>query len=233
VFAYSYYGNPIVVTDRKVYKDEVNIKCMVIKMKLLSRILGERKVELVAAERLPVVGYDDIVLENYGSYEWYSDVYRDQASQQLDDMVHAKDLGLRNQSMLNAMEVVRIAFRDYSEGNGLKANMMTLHQLTDNYDTGLFRIGDFLGLWYMHTLNTKSVRLPSEALNAVDIMQGFPQPYVQDMKILEAIERKSVKIRDCRLIEEKPFFVSEIIGSPNQILAVKSANQWYSVLEWE
>lgn len=202
-------------------------------MKLLSRLLSERNAEVAEAKRLPVVGYDDTVLANHGAYQWHSEAYRGRALHQLNNMMHARNLGLRNQAMLNAREVVRTAFSDYSEGAGLDANEIILHQLTDNHDTGLFRIGDSLDLWYMHPLDTKSVRLPTEALNAVDAMQGFPQTFIQDRKIFEAVKKGTVESKDYRFTNERPDFASAIIVMSDPILAVKLADQWYSVLKWE
>lgn len=200
-------------------------------MSLLSKLFSEnRSIEVVGTET--VDGYDDTVLVNYQTYQWYSSKHRNQALQYFNNIIRARDLGLRNQSMLNAREVVRTAFRDYCKGNGLEANEMTLHQLTDNHDTGLFRIDDFLDLWYMHPLDTKSVRLPTEALNAVDVLQDFPQGFIQDMKILEAVKRKPVKSKDYRFTDERPYFAPAIIVMSDPILAVKTADQWYSVLRW-
>mgnify|MGYP001589358320 CR=1 FL=1 len=184
---------------------------------------------------MPIVGYDEIVLANHGTclWNWHFEDYKEQALQQLDDMTYARGLGLRNQAMLNAREVVKTAFRDYSEGNGLEAKEMTLHQLSDNWDTGLFRIDDFIDhLWYMHSLDSKSVRLPRQALDAINVMQDFPQAFIQDMKILEAVKRHPVK--DYRFTDERrPYFAPAIIVMPDPILAVKSVDQWYSVLRWE
>ena len=136
--------------------------------------------------------------------------------------------------MLNAREIVRTTFRDHSKGHCLEADEMKLHQFTDNYDTGLFRINDSLDLWYMHPrLDTNSLRLPTEALDALDAMQGFPRAFIQEMKILEAVKMNPLKTIDCRFTDEKPYFAPELMVMPNPVLAVKTADQWYSVLKWE
>jgi len=203
-------------------------------MKLINRLLGtEKPAQVAEVERVPVVVDDNTVLANHGDYKWFSRAYRSQALGHLGDMMHARDLGLRNQALLNAREVVRTAFRDYSKGNALEVSEMTLHQLTDNHDTGLFRIGDSLDLWYMHPLDSSSVKLPTEALRAVDVLQDFPQAFIQDTKILEAVKRKPVKSKDYRFTDERPYLAPAIVIMPDPILAVKSADQWYSVLKWE
>lgn len=203
-------------------------------MNLLSKLTGrERKNELVGMKSVSAIGYDDSVLANHENYSWYSESYKSQALAQIEDMFHARELGLRNQAGLQAREVVRTVFKDYTEGNGLDANKLTLHQLSDNNNTGLFRLNDRLDLWYMHPLDTKSLRLSREALRAVERLQGFPKPFVQDVKILEAVKQSPIKSKDYRFSDERPFFSPMIIAEPDPILAVKIAEQWYSVLKWE
>lgn len=164
-------------------------------------------------------------------YQWRSPVHQAEAILKVLEMRQAVSLGLRNQAILIAQEVVVLALHDFSEDIELDHTELSLEPLTDNYDTGLYRIKGKLDLWMMHNLDSKSVRLPREALSALQLLKDFPQSFIQEVKILEMVRGK-VPSKDYRFMEEKsPNFLT-ITQIPDPLLIVRICGRWFSMLQW-
>ena len=196
---------------------------------MLGHIFRKRREEPSKQTALAVI--EPAIVERELSL-WLSPTYETEAKARFEEMRSALGLGLRNQAMLDAQEVVLLYFRDFAEGNSLDAVEFRLRPLTENLDTGLFRVEGAIDMWMMHELDTKVVRLPQGALDALQTLKRFPPCFVQDVRVLRKVEKRP-SVTDYRFTGEKPSYLPTIIPEPDPLLVVKVGNRWFSVYRWE
>ena len=199
----------------------------------INRFFSKRKAEVPKPQVVPVViGGNEPEIVEREPYRWISQDYETEARSLLEAMRSAKHLGLRNQAVLNAREVVALSFRDFTEGNGLDVHEFRLGPLTHNHDTGLHRIEGALDLWMMHELDSRVVRLPQGALNALQTLETFPCSFIQNVKVLQKVE-KQVSSKDYRFTGEKSFHFPTTLPAYDPLLVIKIGGRWFSVFQWE
>jgi hypothetical protein len=142
-------------------------------------------------------------------YQWFCPVYRAEAEVRLQEVHSAMGLGLRNQAIFSAREVAVLFFRDFVEANGLNVYELCFEPSAYDYDMGLYRIKGMLDLWAMHDTDSEVVRLPQGALKALENLKIFPNFFIQEVKILQKVEKWN--------------------SVPESLLAVKVGDRWFSV----
>lgn len=199
---------------------------------MLKRFFGSQTVAPQKRQRaLAVIDTAHVETIKREPYRWLSDSYRKQATARLQEMNSAISLGLMNQATLSAKKIMTLSFLDFTEGNGLDVHEFQLVPLSENYDTGLHRIEGKLDLWMMFKPDNKVVHLPQGALNALETLLQFPQPFIQEAKILQQVNQTTPQ-RDFRFTEEKGFFPLTI-PAPDPLLVIKVGDSWFSVFQWE
>jgi len=196
-------------------------------MKLLARVFGMQKVTTVATT---VIDGNEPEIVNQESYRWFTSGCKRKAELLLQEMRSAMDLGLRNQAMLTARELIVLALQDFAKGNYLRIYELHLEAGTHNYDTGLCHIEGMLNHMMMHKLDNGTVRLPRGALKTLEILRLFPQRFIQGLVVLENIKRR-IPSRDSRLAEGKAFHFPTFLPASAPLLTVKVCNRWFYVYQ--
>ena len=84
----------------------------------------------------------------------------------------------------------------------------------------------------MYELDSKVVRLPQGALDALETLKPFPRPFIQDVKVLQKVEKR-IPLKDYRFTGEKVFHFPTILPAPDPLIVVKVSDRWFSVFQWE
>ena len=134
-------------------------------------------------------------------YRWSSPSLMKQGEALAADHALAKDLGLSNQVLLLQKEFIGLLLMDFLISLGV--NPWEL-ELIPHGATGLFKLvlangGKTLTPWMKCDLNSKSFRLPSEALKIIRDLRNFPDGLCTELFVLQQLEsKKSYVVNDYR-----------------------------------